>query len=233
MFIGDDTDTVFELNLSTKKTDWPGTMTLIGSSGAKTRFLTDLMLRYLRGTPDHSKRQILWLSPELEIDKTIEPLKAHRWVMWFRGIDISAQAVKKSGLGAAAYYQQLRRGPDRDERRGRLDRPGRLPGRRAGPLPDAPGGLQQLDPCRAAPEPGHLQPAAHVRGRAQHEPEPAIEQVHRSQQNRCITFMRDHLMMQIGQARELVQRFAKLDRWMCIQMHSPVCIFCSSYLILV
>ena len=80
MFIGDDTDTVFELNLSTKKTDWPGTMTLIGSSGAgKTRFLTDLMLRYLRGTPDHSKRQILWLSPELEIDKTIEPLKAHRW----------------------------------------------------------------------------------------------------------------------------------------------------------
>ena len=45
--------------------------------------------------------------------------------------------------------------------------------------------------------------------------------------------MRDHLMMQINQARELVQRFAKLDRWMCIQMHSPVCIFCSSYLILV
>ena len=32
MFIGDDTGTVFELNLSTKKTDWPGTMTLIGSS---------------------------------------------------------------------------------------------------------------------------------------------------------------------------------------------------------
>ena len=32
MFIGDDTDTVFELNLSTKKTDWPGTMTLRDSS---------------------------------------------------------------------------------------------------------------------------------------------------------------------------------------------------------
>ena len=94
MFIGDDTGTVFELNLSTKKTDWPGTMTLIGSSGAgKTRFLTDLMLRYLRGTADHSKRQILWLSPELEIDKTIEPLKAERWAMWFRGVDISSQAA--------------------------------------------------------------------------------------------------------------------------------------------
>ena len=147
---------MFELNLSTKKKDWPGTMTLIGSSGAgKTRFLTDLMLRYLRGTPDHSKRQILWLSPELEIDKTIEPLKAHRWAMWFRGVDISSQAVKKSGLGAAAYYQQ--HVADLIESSGgRADRAGRLPGRRAGPLPDAPGGLQQLDPGRAAPEPGHL-----------------------------------------------------------------------------
>ena len=107
MFIGDDAETMFELNLSTKKSDWPGTMTLIGSSGAgKTRFLTDLMLRYLRGTPDHTKRQVFWLSPELEIDKTIKPLKADRWAMWFRGIDISTQAVKKSGLGAAAYYQQ-------------------------------------------------------------------------------------------------------------------------------
>ena len=107
MFIGDDPSTQFELNLSSKKSEWPGTMTLIGSSGAgKTRFLTDLMLRYLRGTPDHSKRQILWLSPELEIDKTIKLLRERRWAMWFRGVDISSQAVKKSGLSAAAYYQQ-------------------------------------------------------------------------------------------------------------------------------
>ena len=179
MFIGDDTDTVFELNLSTKKTDWPGTMTLIGSSGAgKTRFLTDLMLRYLRGTADHSKRQILWLSPELEIDKTILPLKAERWAMWFRGVDISSQAVKKSGLGAAAYYQQhvadLIESSGEDALIVLDDFPDGAPG-----LPDAPGGLQQLDPGRAAPEPGHIQPAAHVRGRAQHEPEPAVEQVHR------------------------------------------------------
>ena len=46
MYIGDDPTSVFELNLPTKRRDWPGTMTLIGSSGAgKTRFLTDLMLR--------------------------------------------------------------------------------------------------------------------------------------------------------------------------------------------
>ena len=49
MYIGDDPTSMFELNLPTKRRDWPGTMTLIGSSGAgKTRFLTDLMLRYLK-----------------------------------------------------------------------------------------------------------------------------------------------------------------------------------------
>ncbi len=55
----------------------------------------------------------------------------------------------------------------------------------------------------------------------------------RSQQNRCITFLRDHLMMQVNEARELVRRFAKLDRWLAIQMHSPVCLFNSKYLYLV
>jgi flagellar biosynthesis GTPase FlhF len=55
MYIGDDPTSVFELNLPTKRRDWPGTMTLIGSSGAgKTRFLTDLMLRYLKATPEPS-----------------------------------------------------------------------------------------------------------------------------------------------------------------------------------
>jgi len=54
----------------------------------------------------------------------------------------------------------------------------------------------------------------------------------RSQQNRLIMFMRDHLMIQVPQAKELVQRFAKLDRYVVIQMHSPVCMFNSKYLIL-
>ena len=44
--------------------------------------------------------------------------------------------------------------------------------------------------------------------------------------------MRDHLMMQIPEARELVLRFASLDRYMIIQLHSPVCIFNSKYLLL-
>ena len=54
----------------------------------------------------------------------------------------------------------------------------------------------------------------------------------RSQQNRCIMFMRDHLMMSPAEAREMVLRFASLDRYMIIQMHSPVCIFNSKYLLL-
>ena len=148
--------------------------------------------------------------------------------MWFRGVDISSQAVKKSGLGAAAYYQDLIESSGEDALIVLDDFPDGAPG-----LYPIPGGLQQLDPGRAAPEPGHLQPAAHVRGRAQHEPEPAVEQVHRLPSRTGASRSCDHLMLQIGQARELVQRFAKLDRWMCIQMHSPVCIFCSSYLILV
>ena len=53
-----------------------------------------------------------------------------------------------------------------------------------------------------------------------------------TQQNRCIMFMRDHLMMQMPEARELVLRFAALDRYMIIQLHSPVCIFNSKYLLL-
>ena len=238
MFIGDDPGTQFELNLSSKKTEWPGTMTLIGSSGAgKTRFLTDLMLRYLRGTPDHSKRQIIWLSPELEIDKTIEPLKERRWAMWFRGVDISSGAVKKSGLGAAAYYQQ--HVADLVETSGEdalivLD--------------DFPDGAPGLYPMLLAAYNNWIRVARHrnqgifslqhtyAGGRNTSQSLQSNKYIiffPRSQQNRCITFMRDHLMMQIGQARELVQRFAKLGRWMAIQMHSPVCIFCNSYLILV
>ena len=45
-------------------------------------------------------------------------------------------------------------------------------------------------------------------------------------------FMRDHLMMQMSEARDLVLRFAALARYMIIQLHSPVCIFNSKYLLL-
>ena len=54
----------------------------------------------------------------------------------------------------------------------------------------------------------------------------------RSQQTRCIQFLRDYLQLGSGEAKETVQRFAKLGRWMCIRMHSPVCIFNEKYLVL-
>ena len=53
-----------------------------------------------------------------------------------------------------------------------------------------------------------------------------------SQQTRCIQFLRDYLSVQTHEAKALVRRFAALDRWMCVQMHSPVCIYNSSYLVL-
>ena len=191
------------------------------------------MLRYLRGTPDHSKRQILWLSPELEIDKTIEPLKDKRWAMWFRGVDISSPAVKKSGLSAAAYVSELIESSGEDA---------------LIVLDDFPDGAPGMYPMLLAAYNNWIRVARHrnqgifslqhtyAGGRNTSQSLQSNKYIvffPRSQQSRCITFMRDHLMLQINQARELVQRFSKLDRWMCIQMHSPVCIFCSSYLILV
>ena len=226
------------LNLPTKRRDWPGTMTLIGSSGAgKTRFLTDLMLRYLKATPDSAKRSIIWLSPELEIDKTILPLKDKRWAMWFRGIDISAQALKKAGKDAATYFHD------------NIDAVVETSGENALiVLDDFPDGARALYPMLLQAYNNWIRVARHRNQgifSLQHtyaggkntsqslQSNKYIIFFPRSQQNRCITFLRDHLMMQVNQARELVRRFAKLDRWLAIQMHSPVCLFNSKYLFLV
>ena len=238
MYIGDDPTAAFELNLPMKRKDWPGTMTLIGSSGAgKTRFLTDMMLRYLKATPDSAKRAIIWLSPELEIDKTIEPLKHKRWSMWFRGIDISAQALKKAGKDAATYYHD------------NIDAVIETAGENALiVLDDFPDGARSLYPMLLQAYNNWIRVARHRNQgifSLQHtyaggkntsqslQSNKYIIFFPRSQQNRCITFLRDHLMMQVNEARELVRRFAKLDRWLAIQMHSPVCLFNSKYLYLV
>ena len=44
--------------------------------------------------------------------------------------------------------------------------------------------------------------------------------------------MRDYLQLNTNYAKELVRKFASLGRWMCIQMHSPVCVYNESYLVL-
>ncbi len=54
----------------------------------------------------------------------------------------------------------------------------------------------------------------------------------RSQASRIVMYMRDHLHLSLPEAKELVARFAKLDRWMIIRMHSPVALYNSKYLLL-
>ena len=54
----------------------------------------------------------------------------------------------------------------------------------------------------------------------------------RSQQARCIQFMRDYLQLTTKHAKDLVKKFSALGRWMALQMHSPVCCYNESYLVL-
>jgi hypothetical protein len=54
----------------------------------------------------------------------------------------------------------------------------------------------------------------------------------RSSKSRIILFLRDHVHVPIAEAKELVQRFATLDRYMIIRMHSPVALYNSKYLLL-
>ena len=54
----------------------------------------------------------------------------------------------------------------------------------------------------------------------------------RSSKSRIVMFLRDHLHLSVPEAKEIVDRFAKLDRYMIIRMHSPVAIYNSKYLLL-
>ena len=54
----------------------------------------------------------------------------------------------------------------------------------------------------------------------------------RSSKSRIVMFLRDHLQVPTKEGKEIVERFAKLGRFMVIRMHSPVAIYNSSYLML-
>ena len=123
MFIGDQPDIMFQLDFPKAVKDWPGTMTLFGSSGAgKTYFLVAMIERYLKSvSTGASIRPIIWLSPEEQIDKTLEPLKKPRWSHYYHGIDISEKAVKESKLSAEEYFgQHVRSVIERHEQPDRL-----------------------------------------------------------------------------------------------------------------
>ena len=166
----------------------------------------------------------------------MKPLKEKRWSFNVIGIDIGALAVKKSGMDAASYYHK------------KIDEVIENHGENALIcMDDFPDGAKALYPYLLDAYNTMLRTARH-RGTGvfslQHtyagnrnttqalQSNKYVIFFPRSQQNRCIMFMRDHLMMQIPEARELVLRFASLDRYMIIQLHSPVCIFNSKYLLL-
>ena len=108
MYIGDDPETRFEMNFPRNRETWPGTLTAIASSGGgKTHFVVAMILRYLKNVEPHNRRSILWISPELDIDKSLKPLRDNRkWDMWFHGIDISEKTLREKGMDAASYYQK-------------------------------------------------------------------------------------------------------------------------------
>ena len=237
MYIADNPEIRFELNFPKDKKTWPGTFTLIANSGAgKTYFLVDMIVRYFKSVAPFQRRTVIWISPEWEIDKSLKKLKDKRWAFNVIGIDIGPIALKKSGMDAASYYQKKIAEVLENHGENALIC-----------MDDFPDGAKALYPFLLDAYNTMLRTARH-RGTGvfslQHTYAGNRNTVQalqsnrhviffpRSQQNRCIMFMRDHLMMQIPEARELVLRFAQLDRYMIIQLHSPVCIFNSKYLLL-
>ena len=238
MYIGDDEGARFEINLPRDRETWPGTMTCIASSGGgKTHFVVNMLLRYYRSVPIHQRRPTIWLSPELEIDKTLKPLRDNKKLsMWFHGIDISEQNLRKKGMDSASFYQK-----EIVEKIETIGEDAIIV------YDDFPDGSRSLYPFLERHYNSQLRIARHrnqgiislihtyAHGKASSQALQSNKTVvfyPRSQQSRCVQFLRDYLQLQTQQAKDLVRRFAKLDRWMAIQMHSPVCLYNGSYLVL-
>merc|ERR1712138_382817 len=73
----------------------------------KTFHVVSMIQRYFRASSIYNRRQVVWLSPELKIDKTLKKLRDNdRYRLWFHGIDISEKNLKEKGLDAASFYQK-------------------------------------------------------------------------------------------------------------------------------
>ena len=238
MYIGDDADARFEINFPTDRETWPGTMTCVASSGGgKTYFVVQMLLRYYRATPMHQRRTTIWISPELKIDKTLKPLRDNKKLaLWFNGIDISEQNLRKKGMDAASFYQK-----EIVEKIESIGENALIV------YDDFPDGSRSLYPFLERHYNSQLRIARHrnqgiislihtyAHGKASSQALQSNKTVifyPRSQQSRCVQFLRDYLQLQTQQAKSIVRRFASLDRWMAIQMHSPVCVYNGKYLVL-
>ena len=237
MYLGDQDEFFFQHNLPRSKKDWAGTFTLIGNSGAgKSWWCVQLLLRYFRSTKAGSRRTVIWCSPEWEIDKTLKPLKQTRYSFNVMGVDIGQDALEKSGKDAASYYnEKIKRVIDEHGEKAIIV------------LDDFVDAAPALYPYMRKIYLNALRTARHKVTSVislQHtysggkNTSQAIQSnkfivfFPRSQRNRCVMFCRDHLMMNTAEAKEIVSRFAKLDRWMIIRLHSPAAIYNSKYLML-
>ncbi len=233
MYLGDEPDVEFRHEFPRKKETWPGSMTLFANSGGgKTYYLVQKLLRYLRSVPDWEKRQIVYLSPEVSIDKTLEPLRAKKWEMWYTPVDVSHEAYRKSGLGAGDFYEKnIGSKLDGDDMIIVFD--------------DYADAAPALVPMLTAKYNSCLRVARHRNCgivSLQHTYSGGKKTSQSLQSNskivmfpttssaRCVRFLVDHLQLKVKEAKALVRRFASLDRHMVISMFSPVCIYNSKYL---
>jgi hypothetical protein len=230
MYIGDQEDLYFEHNLPKNKDTWAGTFLLVGNSGAgKTWWMVQLFLRYMRAVKPYNRRTLIYVSPEWEIDKTLKPLKDKRYALNVIGVDVSEKALRESGMDVVSYYKT------------KVEDVFEKHGEKAIIVYD--------DFMDSAPGMEHLLRTA------RHKVTSVISLVHsyasgkntsqalqsvkfcvffpRSQRSRIVTFFRDHLHMSVPEAKEIVERFSKLDRFMIVRMHSPVAIYNSKFLMLV
>ena len=238
MWIGDDETARFEMNFPLKKEDWGGTMTCIGSSGSgKTHMIVEMILRYFKAAPIHSRRHVVWLSPELKIDRTLKKIRdGHKYDMWFTGVDISEQNLREKGMDAASFFQKEI-----------VERIENLGENLILVLDDFPDAARSLYPFLERFYNSQLRAARHrnnvvislihtyAHGKASSQALQSNKSCvfyPRSQQSRCIQFLRDYLQLPTNQSKSLVRKFAALGRWMTVQMHSPVCIYNEAYLVL-
>ena len=237
MYLGDQEELYFEHNLPRNKDTWSGTFLLVGNSGAgKTWWMVQLFLRYMRAVKPYNRRTLIYISPEWEIDKTLKPLKDKRYALNVIGVDVSDKAVRQSGMDVTSYYKT------------KVDDVFEKHGEKAIIVFD--------DFMDAAPGLEGLLRRLYIRGlrTARHKVTSVISLVHsyasgkntsqalqsvkfcvffpRSQKSRIVSFFRDHLHMSVPEAKEIIEKFSRLDRWMVVRMHSPVAIYNSKYLLL-
>jgi hypothetical protein len=100
------TDDKFVFNFPAGSESYAWSTFVCGSSSSgKTHWCCSLLLRNLNGKAK-DKRNFIYISNELEIDKTLQPLRDDKYREHFTGIDISEDAIEGSGLSPVEFYHE-------------------------------------------------------------------------------------------------------------------------------